>query len=354
MNFAKSTTLEDHSNSKHCRICLISEPLDDLILPCKCSHAHRTCLDRWRSVSPHPDAMSKCEICLTDFEIEKVENEAARCYAKFQFGVVVLLDVFFIVGIFVGLWIGFGFLGDMGINNALKHYCHFDKLNVTYPMNTTTPNLCNLFSFTGASNIWLGRVWFWGFVLLFFLLGIIGCFFFCCCREKNPPRSYESRSYYDRSSCYWWWCGPSYYNGYYYSSPYGYYGTNDILCCYLCCSTAPYHHHHTTGGNWSNCNCSSNDCSDGCTGNCDKCDGDSGSVLVVILLIIVAIIVICGIVFTVFIALLIMNKIIKRHMHILERQSRTQLERIRDREANSVRISINEEHQGLLTSTYSY
>jgi len=178
--FSKGTTLEDHSSSNHCRICLISDPLDDLILPCKCSHAHRTCLDRWRSVSPHPDAMTKCEICLTDFEIEKVENSSAKCCAKVQFGVVVLLDVLFVLGIFVGVWIAFGYAGDIGMNGSLQHFCH-----QTNPYNTTiivsSPGeifLCNLFSFTGDSNIWLGRVWFWGFILIFFLLGIIGCFFF--------------------------------------------------------------------------------------------------------------------------------------------------------------------------------
>lgn len=71
-----------------CRICQSSGNAHDLIRPCmvpsfsqspkllsdfsdvfQCSgssaYVHRACLNRWRAVSPYPDAVTKCEFCDT-------------------------------------------------------------------------------------------------------------------------------------------------------------------------------------------------------------------------------------------------------------------------------------------------
>jgi len=278
-----------------------------------------------------------------------VEDSCAKCTSRFQFGVVVLLDVLFIVIIFLGLWIGFGFLGDVGFNKIFLSSCH-NSTTIT-GKKVSPPDWCNFFKFT-QDPIWQGRVWFYGFVLFFFVLGIIGCFFFLCCRDKNPSSKLKEdrQYYYDRSSCYWWWCGPTYYGGYYYSSPYGYYNSTDLLCCW-CCLTNSSPHHHSTVNNW-DCNCNANDCN-ASGGNCNG-NNDLGSAFIIVILIVVIIGIICGIIFTAFVSLMIINKIIKRHMHILQRQALTKVERIRDRDQKApveITTVTDIENQGLLQTS---
>jgi len=117
-------------------------------------------------------------------------------------------------------------------------------------------------------------------------------------------------------------------------------------------NSAPHHYHAataaTTSNNW-DCNC--NSCSGG---NCGGGNNDVGSAFIIIILIVVIIAIICGIIFTVFVSFMIMNKIIKRHIHILQRQALTKVERIRDRDQKvPVEITTDKdiENQGLLQTS---
>jgi len=245
----------------------------------------------------------------------------------------VFLDIVFLLSIFMGLWIGFGFLGDIWLNKIL-----LTDLPCFKTSNTTSHESWGIFFKFVVQDVWHGRVWFYGFVLFFVVLGMIGCIFFFCCRDKGNSSLGNNRDYYDRSFCYWWWCGPTYYNGYYYSNPYGYYNSSDVLCCWICCLDTPTHTHHHGG---TNCDCGGGTCSgcDSCGNGSDDCcsgDGDGKEIMLIILLIVVIIMIICGIVFTVFISFMIGNKIIKRHTHILQKQGEAIVQRVRDRDANVV------------------
>jgi len=275
-----TTDLDDDGDSRECRLCLLGEPQNDFIRPCNCSgslrYTHRKCLDRWRTVSPHPDSLTTCEICRSKFQIV-YKTRDDKWKSRIQYCLVVTLDISFFVAIFVGLWLGFGFLGDFSFNNLLisEISCNNGSTTViSTPSSVTTPtsypspqpdSLCQFFEFTKLS-IWQGRVWWWGFICLFFVLGIFGCICFCYYREKGSEHSGASaNSHYQHNSCYYVCCGPTYYSGYYYSTPYGFWDSNDILCCYLCLNrnASPHHHHYNTG---SGCNCNGG-------GDCGNCSG---------------------------------------------------------------------------------
>jgi len=302
----------------------LDEQQKDLIHPCRCAgslrYTHRHCLDRWRTVSPHPDSLSACEICKTKYLITyKLENKN-ECLSKFRYGLAVTLDITFFLAIFAGLWIGFGYVGDLSLNSLL--------ITIRSQL-----SLSGWFGFALDSNIWTGRIWFWGFICLFFVLGIVGCFFYCCYREEGSSTANTSSAYYRHNDCYFICCGPTYYNGYYYGTPYGYWNSNDILCCWLCLNTHPHPHHHAAACDCSGCvggscgNCCANS---GC-GDCKDCGGkESMTVLLVIGIVVVLIVVLCGVVFATFMSFMVVNKIIKRHLHLLDRRQTVESEMVVD------------------------
>jgi len=323
----ETVQLDSASDSRECRLCLLSEPEDDLIRPCSCSgsvrYTHRKCLDRWRTVSPHSDSLSTCEICKSQFYVIR-KKESGTCWRRTKFGFAVFLDITFFLCIFFALWLGFGYVGDLAVN---------DLFGSEFPCNVT----CNdYFQFTHLSSLWSGRIWFWGFIWFFFTLGCIGCFVFIClkcCGGEEDNSAQSSSDYYGRNDCYWICCGPSYYNGMYYG-PYSYWGYNDILCCYLCSGGLSPHHSHSTvyGGN--NCNCQGCDCKGG------NCGGEGFLVMVAI---VVIIFVVCGLIFGTILTFLVVNKIVKRHLYILERMHSVDHEMVADLD-NPVQMSTAEQY----------
>jgi len=295
----------DIVTNDECRLCLLSEPAEDLIRPCNCNgslrYTHRKCLDRWRYVSPHPDSVTTCEICKSKFKIvHNIKNRT--CFNRTRYGLAVALDISFFIAVIVGLWIGFGYLGDLLFN-----------FNIV----PCTTGICLLFRFTSGP-LWEGRIWFWGFIVLFFVMGIVGILVFCCYRKRGDDTSTDVRDspgYYSRSDCYWICCGPTYYNGFYYGSPYGYWNSSDMLCCYLCMNSNMHYHHHAASG----CNCNGcTECNSPDLNGCNSKDGPQA--IVIILAIVVLIVVLCGLIFAAFVSFMIMNKIIKRHLYLLERK----------------------------------
>jgi len=289
-------------------MCLQNEPTGDLIRPCGCSGSvrlvHRECLDNWRSLSPHPDALVACELCKSKYRLILQQN-SSDCWRKFRYTAAVILDLTLFIAIFMGMYLFVGWIGDLSITPWLK--------NIKV-VNQSMPFL--------NFNLWSGRIWFWGFIVFFFILGIVGSIVYCCFKGDEGSHSYESQ--YNHSSCWWIFCGPSYYNGYYYYSPYGYWGPGDILCWYWLL-TPHYHYHgvHTTC-----CDCGSGSCA-GCAGMGNSCSGNDCSkdgliALLVIVIIVVLIFVIIGVVIGSMITFLLVNKIMKRHLTLLERQSHTQ------------------------------
>jgi len=184
--------------------------------------------------------------------------------------------------------------------------------------NSTTS--CSSFQFTGRA-LFQGRIWFWGFVCLFFTLGIIGCFCFCFCREKGSSSPDSFDDYRHRGDCWWIWCGPTYYGGYYYTSPYGYWTGNDILCLWLMMDMNRHSYYHSTNTNCCDCNSCNGNCG-GCDLSGSNCGGDKDglSAIAVIIIVVVILVVVCGVIFGGIIAFLLVNKVLRRHLHFLQKK----------------------------------
>jgi len=159
--------------------------------------------------------------------------------------------------------------------------------------------------FPGGSSLSLYlmlRVYSFGGVMFCVILGVIGLIFSCvqCCFPSSQSRDnlmYSSYDYpYGGGSCYWIYCGPYYSPGWgYHSGPWGSPTGNCFICCY---------------GNHGNCNCIGR-------GN----HGSNDSTLVVVVVIIIILLIIIGLLFGIFLATLIVSKVIQRHVHVLEKQN---------------------------------
>lgn len=62
-----------------CRICLESDPANDLISPCRCrgstQYVHRQCLDQWRATDAAGQRFKQCDICKFNFIIDELDND---------------------------------------------------------------------------------------------------------------------------------------------------------------------------------------------------------------------------------------------------------------------------------------
>jgi len=155
----------------------------------------------------------------------------------------------------------------------------------------------------------------------FFVLGVFGTIFYCCYRQTDQEAyqpSFAGRDYYEHSTCWWIFCGPSYYNGRYYYSPYGYWSPGDIFCLYWLMTP----HYYGTCPDCTHC-CAANSCHGG---SCNSSDyGKDGLIVIaVILIVIIVAFIVVGVIFGVILSFLIINKIMKRHLALLENQANTQ------------------------------
>eukprot|EP01126_Amoeba_proteus_P051114 TRINITY_DN6090_c0_g3_i1.p1 TRINITY_DN6090_c0_g3~~TRINITY_DN6090_c0_g3_i1.p1 ORF type:complete len:345 (-),score=43.17 TRINITY_DN6090_c0_g3_i1:224-1258(-) len=295
--------MKEHRPKTECRICLELYPEEDLIHACGCEgnlrYAHRECLDQWRVMSPHPTATTTCELCKKNFTFQQVKED--DCTDDFgrrtKYIAAVSLDILIFLAMFAGLYLLCGYLGDLWFTNMVKSAVKCD--NTTNSYGDSTPCIVHM-SFL-KNTLFEGRIWFWGFVVFFFFLGIIACILNCCC-ECSSASNYDVhdyRSHHHNTYCWWVWCGPSYYNGAIYYTPYGYWGNPDFCCC------VGLHHHSFHGGGNSNCDCG---------------DSKEGAmILLIILLVVVAIFVVIGVIFGAIMTVLFILKIIRRHLHLLER-----------------------------------
>jgi len=95
---------------KSCRICFCDQQIDlfgyeqdryqnisdPLIKPCGCknSYVHRGCLDKWRCESMNPNSLLSCEVCLTPYQYEIVQDNKKKYYALLKFTFLILRDIF--------------------------------------------------------------------------------------------------------------------------------------------------------------------------------------------------------------------------------------------------------------------
>ena len=82
----QSLSGDEENTDRQCRFCYESYNAPDnfLISPCKCigsiQYVHQQCIKRWRYTTDNPDAMLKCQLCLTyliipmRYELEMIPN----------------------------------------------------------------------------------------------------------------------------------------------------------------------------------------------------------------------------------------------------------------------------------------
>jgi len=257
--------------------------------------------------------MTTCELCKTNYRI--IARETGDKFKGLRYVGAVALDLALFISLFVALYLFAGFIGDIALTGAIK------SLLQNGP---TVNGSCTLVYMRFlCSPIFQGRIWFWGFICFFFVLGVVGVIFACCYKDSGSANHSYGHDSYSNNTCWWVWCGPSYYNGYYYYSPYGYWGPGDLMC-YWCLVNDMHYHHHSHAGCAGCAGCSGGDCTgcdtSGCSGNGD-CGKEGFIIIIVIVIIIVAVFVIIGIVFGSIITFLIVNKVMKRHLTILEKQA---------------------------------
>lgn len=284
--------------------------------------------------------MIACELCKTKYRLFVTDNEN-ECLTKTRYVAAVVLDLTLMIVLFAGLYMLAGYLGDLSLTRWVSGLLPHGK-------NGTVAYLPFL-----AYPLFEGRIWFWGFVVFFFILGVVGSCVFCCCRDDGEESNYGHNQY-SRGDCWWVCCGPSYHNGYYYYSPYSYWSPTDVFFLWWIMSPHyGYHHHHAaccTGG------CGAHDCSACCgaglgsCGSSQDCGKDGLMVLAVIVIIIVVIFIVIGVFFGSIIAFLLVNKIMKRHLQLLEKQANARKFTVVNLDdPQQVQLSEHQEREGQLT-----
>lgn len=340
---------ESQDEVRTCRICLETDNPRSMIAPCQCKGTskwvHRDCLDEWR-VHEEDRAFSQCTECNFQYHFEDTSHMRRKLQTRFCLFVsrdICLVTIVVQILILLLAWVVRAV--DVSSNEALLHFLSQKSVS----------------SQREAIAIYYAC----GFIGLFVVLGVSGSIVLCKnkCRVRDVMESYSGSStttirgtnvsptndeeinglfvnsgstYQERGqfyqqrrrrrrehyplSCCDCCCaaneccttgGPNYYYGpYYYGS-----GSNDDCCCCCCCGenrngggdcycpthhvTGAGHHHGNAGGN----------------------SGDQAlHVLLVLLLVVIIVMAIIGFVVGIFLSILVTQRIIQRHVLLLEKR----------------------------------
>lgn len=240
-----------------------------------------------------------CEFCNFEYQV-LYKKKNMKCYKCFTF-TRVFVELLLYTVLLLALITALGFMGNAIITAE--------------NIESTSPGFSKFLRETSL----MGRVYMWGFIWFFGLLGIIGlgmCLCGCgnCCHGDYDNAESTSKSYFreDTNRSCWVCCGPTYYNDRYYNNPFAYWSLSDLCClciafrCGQCCA------YGFTANNCGECRCieiCANDC--GC--DCDGGGGDDCSGLGIVLLIILIVIVVAGIIFGLLVGAMLISKLmIKR------------------------------------------
>lgn len=96
-----------------CRICGYNDGQEDIIRPCNCTGAatyvHRGCLNRWRTISPFPDALYKCEFCNTPFSLIYLKKKD-KCKTRTRAVAIFASSFLGILAFMIAMWMLCGFV----------------------------------------------------------------------------------------------------------------------------------------------------------------------------------------------------------------------------------------------------
>jgi len=363
-------------SSRLCRICLEGDHPHDLIAPCRCKGSskwvHRDCLDLWRT-HEQDRAFGRCTECQFVYRYEQ-QPAAAELDRRTRFCLFVSRDVC-LVTVLLQVVIGIMGLIIYGIVNMGNNDWNFVCPRSSYSSSAagTDDDDQNTYYYDSNNEQSFGcRHEFFSFYLLglFGLLvcmGLFGSIFLCGngCRvpdltstgvqdtadehttqqpDMTTERQQQRSQFYnnqrqrrvrrrERDSCdncidcvYCCdvCCNPRYGGRgncfpyyYYYGGP-GYY--NDDSCCSCCCQSS-HHAAHSSSSTGGDCCCldiGGGSSSSGGSNN-DNC-GDAAHILLLLLLIAAIIMAIIGVFVGVFVGVVLAQRIVQRHMFLLQKR----------------------------------
>ena len=201
-----------------------------MIRPCSCrDFVHRSCLDRWRAVSPNPASFVQCDVCNSEYVLETVDLQGKCCSPMSKF----VASVVFQVLVIAALCNGFVFLIAWVIVPAVDS--------------------------SGWRNQWFPASWnHWGIdyvsglIVFFALIGVLGiCVMIIRCMASAC-----------HGCCQCCYHGTEGYRRSYRYNTYPYYGGGDFFLWFWICYPIPTPHHM----NYHH----------GCANACLGCNGCSG------------------------------------------------------------------------------
>jgi hypothetical protein len=298
---------------KQCRCCLETDHPEDMIAPCLCSgsikYVHRSCLNHWRTISPNPNSLTRCDICHADYTFRtKAKKHSCLPWLKF------IICITFDIGIILVAWQVLVLLLTLiswasTLGQALM----------------TTWNITNYNVF--------GVNYLIGLILFFFIIGCISIVYgfvvlFCDCLFSKKGANgeggttgqaqYEYNTYpYYRRDSYWDWFFLWYFWSFWnpYPSPIGFCNCYcPTYCCYV-----DFGRGFGSPGSLNCGNCNFGDC---------KCDGDVGYVLIIIIVVVVLLIAFLGFLVGCLVFTKIVIDIVKRRIRIVQRKQEIDLSEV--------------------------
>ena len=263
-----------------CRICLGSDDGDDLIAPCLCRgtarYVHRACLDEWRAQERVRLAFTHCPTC--KFEYRTIVHPREPRSARFAFRCYVLRDS---CALFVLLQLVLSTVG------ALLQACDSSRrLAALYPKAWRAEPTAAAFGPYYVSAV----------VVCLAALGIVGIVLRATNRLPQPRHAPQA----DRC------CGVSC-DACCVSC--GYHGD---VCCYSCFSVCG------EGGACAECGLL-DACSSGCAGS-----AEAATLLLPLVAVVVLVFALVGLVVGVVFGTLAVQRIVQRHVHLLQMRTETQ------------------------------
>lgn len=270
-----------------CRICLEEGQRVDFIAPCACSGSsrwvHRSCLDKWRSTR-EDKAFSRCTECLQSYDLICISNDSFHdaCVRRTRF--------FFYVS------------RDLIASLVCTQLCIFLFAAITYAFDYRSNQLINTFHM--QNHLYL----FYYLAGLFISLSLLGMIATCFRNQLCGS------------------CGDS----------------CDLHChdpIVICPYSAPEAHCCTCY--CGECTC----CAEGChIGTCECgecCSAGMGEEALVLILIVFVVFAVIGVFVSVFIGTLMIQNIIRKHIHILNKFNLTKEYIVKDLAPGALPIHLN-------------
>tara|TARA_B110001452_G_C15202619_1_gene417285 strand:+ start:136 stop:1236 length:1101 start_codon:yes stop_codon:yes gene_type:complete len=286
-----------------CRICLETDAPDDdpLIAPCRCSGSmkwvHRKCLNEWRAQEQVPLSFTHCPQCKFQYRTELDEGE--KTFKNLKLTVFVARDT---IGLFLLVQ---AFLAGVAF---LMHACDPDgAIAKLYPEKWAESKAALHFS--------VGPYYVTTCIGSLAILGFVGLCLWCAGKlpgqtseARNAPRWRRPRSEAD--------CCPG-----------GACPTCDnceLVYCINCDNVCPRNQRcDCCPGESCDCNCD-NAC------KCDNCSGEAAPALVAVGLALLAIFVLIGLVVGFFFSVIIVQRIVQKHVNLLHMRGESKVHRVLD------------------------